>query len=1308
NFAASNGGQTVYRDADTLNVEAITVDGMTITGITTSADDVKLTMTTGNLSINEAVSLGTGDLFLDVTGNVTQQAGDDITAGGLGLMVDGNTTLDNAGNNVSTLAADNMGTITYRDADTLTVDSVMVDGMMVTGIFTTNDPVTINVLAGNLNILQAVNTRGGNLQAAAAADITSSVVGTVTTTGTIANQDSGTVQLTGGQNVLLAGTVDASGFDNVTGTDDSDGGDVTINTVNGNITTAAISAVGGSTTDPTIMGEGGTITLNANDAGAGVQDNVGDITVGAAISTSTELAKPVRVILNAEEDVNINAAITTRGASVDVDATENITSDANGDITTTGDRINEDSGDVTMDAGFNVTLAGDITTDGFLNTTDAQDSDGGNVTVNAGQNITVEDIDTSGGAVNTGVGGDAGAIAVDAGTAIPGTITLNGDLTAAGGTGTTRGDGSSIIINDPTRIGVDNDPAGTPPDLSITRDIVINTSGDTSGDVRFTESVDGVTAFDNDLTIIAGTTTNPATTTFGNVDFDMNVGGNTALGDISVDTAKDVSFSGTVNAKSLTQLSGIGSTTLDGDVTVTPAAIVRVTFDPSVSVSLSTDNIDWAGHGLETGVLVGYENGGDTDIPGLDSGETYAVIKVDNDTIQLAATRADADVGTQINLTGVGTGATHAFTVANVQTFDGSTAVTEATDAIKITGHNLETGDSVVYDSGSGGTPDGGTVDGKTVAPEIVAKIPGLEQGHTYVVIKVDANNIRLAENHDNAEAGTAIDISKGLGKDHSIAKVSVSINTADAIDVNGNITAEDGMIDGTAATGEQIVLSAATIDVAAMLDITTAIAKPAGSATLPVYTATGDKIRIIAGTALVFDNSDELITDGGIANTFEPGLPALAIAQVLQNQKYDPMDLDALLSTWKFNVGATGEVNLQVNIDWRDPVNDMAPVDAAISYNTETSSRYETFTVGTGGNSITVGHVYSSLNDFIPFVNDNQPKFFVDFSVSHHDSIRVAAPNTVDNASNTPTQNSTDDPTTGSFNPLAAANIAPDSANFTGVGSLDVAMDNQDLHFEDGLLEVVVPTISLFIPDPVADPPDQLAPAAAEPLVPVPDPVLATPAEPVDFPTTSLSTQSEDFFELRQNSTDPVVGFEHIDDDIGWKLLQPKRLKDWVYSQGLDGAGFELWLVTTKVRNGEDVTFERPVLKFDVVGNQPFPTAEDLENEMPELRLEPLDVDENGNLIDDAPDGGTDAAPMPEEGDNARADSGDDEVEALVVPRSEATSQMGGVSGAAAQSAMAGLAVSQLLGRKRRTEAVSSPHTSMISRILNRGTEQK
>ena len=46
---------------------------------------------TEHLMITEAIKLGSGNLFLDVAGNVTQTTTGTITAAGLALMVDGNT-----------------------------------------------------------------------------------------------------------------------------------------------------------------------------------------------------------------------------------------------------------------------------------------------------------------------------------------------------------------------------------------------------------------------------------------------------------------------------------------------------------------------------------------------------------------------------------------------------------------------------------------------------------------------------------------------------------------------------------------------------------------------------------------------------------------------------------------------------------------------------------------------------------------------------------------------------------------------------------------------------------------------------------------------------------------------------------------------------------------------------------------------------------------------------------------------------------------------------------------------------------------
>ncbi|MEO2019186.1 MAG: hypothetical protein ABGZ53_32995, partial [Fuerstiella sp.] len=372
----------------------------------------------------------TGDRINEASGDVTMDAGlgvdldGDITTDGFTNTTDaqdsdaGTVTINAANGDITTAAISAVGGATTNAAImgeggvvTLNADDGDASGndgsVTVAGAINTSTelaaPVKVDIDADlDVNINQPVTTRGGSVDVLAGQDIISGADGDITTTGDKPNEASGNVTMNAGRNVTLAGFVDTSGIDNAgPGT----GGAITITTVSGNITTqagATLDARGGdadAVPDGVPDVEGGTITLDANDAGAGVQDNVGDITVGAAIDTSTELATPIRVILNAEEDVNINAAVTTRGASVDVDATENITSDANGDITTTGDRINEDSGDVTMDAGLGVALDGDITTDGFTNTTDAQDSDAGTVTINAANgDITTAAISAVGGA----------------------------------------------------------------------------------------------------------------------------------------------------------------------------------------------------------------------------------------------------------------------------------------------------------------------------------------------------------------------------------------------------------------------------------------------------------------------------------------------------------------------------------------------------------------------------------------------------------------------------------------------------------------------------------------------------------------------------------------------------------------------------------------------------------------------------------------------------------------------------------------------------------------------------------------------
>ena len=158
-IAANNQGTTFYTDIDGLVVQSVTVDGMTVTGITTSDDNVKLTMG-GGLMIQAPISLGLGDLFVAAGGDVTQTAA--IVADRLGLMVDGDTRLQHPDNDLNILAAVNGGFTFYRDIDDLVVSTVTVDGMTVTGILTSNDDVKLTV-GGDLAIDDAVSIGAGNL-----------------------------------------------------------------------------------------------------------------------------------------------------------------------------------------------------------------------------------------------------------------------------------------------------------------------------------------------------------------------------------------------------------------------------------------------------------------------------------------------------------------------------------------------------------------------------------------------------------------------------------------------------------------------------------------------------------------------------------------------------------------------------------------------------------------------------------------------------------------------------------------------------------------------------------------------------------------------------------------------------------------------------------------------------------------------------------------------------------------------------------------------------------------------------------------
>ncbi|GAB5443966.1 MAG: hypothetical protein Fues2KO_43150 [Fuerstiella sp.] len=97
----------------------------------------------------------------------------------------------------------------------------------------------------------------------------------------------------------------------------------------------------------------------------------------------------------------------------------------------------------------------------------------------------------------------------------------------------------------------------------------------------------------------------------------------------------------------------------DADGLIIPRAI---TFDPSAAIDLSNDQITWQAHGLNTGDLVEYNHGGGSEVGGLADDQRYYSIRIDNDTIQLAASATDALQQTPLDLTSNGTGTLHRLT----------------------------------------------------------------------------------------------------------------------------------------------------------------------------------------------------------------------------------------------------------------------------------------------------------------------------------------------------------------------------------------------------------------------------------------------------------------------------------------------------------------------------------------------------------------------------------------------------------------------------------------------------------------------
>lgn len=151
-LAAGINGSLRFTDTDGL---AIGSAGAT-NGISTGGNDVTL-VTGAALSLNQGINAGSGVVTLSTASGGVSQTSGGIIAGSLQLLGLGTFTLGSATNNISTLAASINGTLTYVDANALTVGAVTSSGIVTAGN-------AADITAGStITLAQGINVGGATL-----------------------------------------------------------------------------------------------------------------------------------------------------------------------------------------------------------------------------------------------------------------------------------------------------------------------------------------------------------------------------------------------------------------------------------------------------------------------------------------------------------------------------------------------------------------------------------------------------------------------------------------------------------------------------------------------------------------------------------------------------------------------------------------------------------------------------------------------------------------------------------------------------------------------------------------------------------------------------------------------------------------------------------------------------------------------------------------------------------------------------------------------------------------------------------------
>ena len=225
----------------------------------------------------------------------------------------------------------------------------------------------------------------------------------------------------------------------------------------------------------------------------------------------------------------------------------------------------------------------------------------------------------------------------------------------------------------------------------------------------------------------------------------------------ALDDLLNVNFAGGVVAgKSIGFGVTVGVNLIDRDTEAfignREAVLGRGEFAPNTGVNSALDTIDLGyDHGLATGDLVLYSNGGDGSIGGLVDGDAYYVRRIDSRTLKLARSTQEAAEDPITN-----------FSPGDVNDAEGIESINLGYN------HGYQTGDAVLYDNGGG------------------ADIGGLTDGQTYYVIRLSDTAVQLAEVLDDAlaeiPAPADLDLTLGGSGDAHSLRLDLDPSTASGL----------------------------------------------------------------------------------------------------------------------------------------------------------------------------------------------------------------------------------------------------------------------------------------------------------------------------------------------------------------------------------------------------------------------------------------------------------------------------------------------------------------------------------------------